>query len=602
MNRSLGINREMRLYLAIIWLGIFLALAIVALIAWNMNQTGMQENEKAYTLNMKFMTESVSKSVQLVFEGIVSEIVLLSQVEAVKLYQPKEVDLAFRSIISKHKERITHMVLMDSRGKMRIAVAKKGELEHLRKPLAQFHRETEKKWRVNINPSLFDLEGYRGIGVGMPIFRRLKTKDKSLLGQKSAIYESGSVISLVSVDGLAEALLDQLNLSGNAVAWISLDEKRIIGDKKKIEKMSAQIFDPPAVGADYFLSRFMKIATGEKVEDFNHLDNGGNTFSINAGKEVWYVTYADVEILDMVWKVAIASPEQEMSAIIRRGFLQSVQLFGLVVAILIAGAFFITRGHRRWAIAEEKALHAEELERKNRSLAEMNRRMDEFVAVVSHDIRTPLHVIGGFVKLIESSPDGKKFKRETDSMTRATLRMTQLVNDILDVSKLEAGKVELAYDPVDPGVLLHESVEIMLFSADEKKIDIDLLPADKIEMEGDSGKLSQVFNNLIGNAVKFTPAEGKITISRYADENEVHILFEDTGPGIPESEKEAVFDKFEQVKEHQQGFEPGSGLGLSICKNIVELHGGAISVENADGGGSVFHLVLPRYRKKTEEK
>ncbi|MDH5509754.1 MAG: HAMP domain-containing histidine kinase, partial [Nitrospinota bacterium] len=252
-----------------------------------------------------------------------------------------------------------------------------------------------------------------------------------------------------------------------------------------------------------------------------------------------------------------------------------------------------SRVNRRLAKAEEKARLASELEEKNRSLADMNRRMDEFVSVVSHDIRSPLNVVNGFVKLIRSSPGGEAFDRETGVMLRSCERMSQLTRDILDVAKLEAGKVALAYDPIVIDDIIKESGQIMEFAMTEKKIELRMELGEPTKMEGDSGKLLQVMNNLIGNAVKFTPTEGSIMIAKRVEKTDVLISVSDTGPGIAEEEKGMLFSKFEQLKKSQQGVEPGFGLGLSICKSVIELHGGGITVSSAPGEGATFMVRIP---------
>jgi signal transduction histidine kinase len=137
----------------------------------------------------------------------------------------------------------------------------------------------------------------------------------------------------------------------------------------------------------------------------------------------------------------------------------------------------------------------------------------------------------------------------------------------------------------------------MEFSANEKKVALLFDPSEPLPIQGDSSKLSQVFNNLLANAIKFTPAQGKVTVSTVMnDDQTVTINVVDTGPGIPAEARKMVFDKFEQLKTYQKGVEPGSGLGLTICKNIVDLHGGTITVTSAPGDGSTFTVTLPLVR------
>ncbi len=593
-------RKEATLYIAIIWLGVFLSLSIVGFIAVKMNQTAMKENERSFNRNLKTLAESTSKSIKLFMEGLVSEIILLTEVDAVKKYKTKEVDMAFRGIISNHGELISHMILLDETADVKLMVTKEQEIPGLGPKLKEFYSETMTRWRVNMSDTILNSESFRGLAIGMPIFRRMK---KSLLKEDgpSWIYESGMVVALTKADDLAEGLINQVLPAKSGTAWALTDGGLLLGDARRLQPLESSLYPEGKTPTKSFIESFANVVAGEKEEGWSYLDSNRRNIKIDLGGDVWFVAVAQSKILGRQWTVAVAAPESEATGILNKSFQQSGQLFLVVVAILIAGGSLMTRANRRWARAEERAIHAETLAEKNRKLNELNRRMDEFVAVVSHDIRSPLSVIMGLAKMIRSDEGGEKFKRETSTILRSCNRLMQLVNDILDVSKLESGKVMLAYDPVVIDDLINESVMTMIHSADEKDQKIDLSLGEPTLMEGDTSKLLQVLNNLIANAIKFTPKQGKIRIGKRVEEKQLVIMVSDTGPGIPKEERDSVFDKFEQIRGRLGGIEPGSGLGLTICMNLVQLHGGVISVgKGLDGRGSTFYVKLPLKRRSLQ--
>jgi signal transduction histidine kinase len=181
-------------------------------------------------------------------------------------------------------------------------------------------------------------------------------------------------------------------------------------------------------------------------------------------------------------------------------------------------------------------------------------------------------------------------------MRNNTDRLARLVTDLLDLSRIEAGRVELRRTPVPVQRIIQEVAENLLPMAAGKGLSLVTIPTDATPLLvfADRDKLQQVLINLIENATKFTPTGGCITVSvRNAGEQFVEIAVEDTGEGIPAAEQEAVFDKFHQVHRTGQGKPQGTGLGLTIAKSLIELHGGRIWVESEVGRGTRFVLTLP---------
>ncbi len=587
-------KRELKTYIWFIWLTIVLALAGVALIAINLNQSIQKEGELAFHKNLRFISESSAKSAKLFMESLISEIVFQTQLEAVKKYDTNKVDAAFRSAIFRHNERISHMVLVDGTGTVKVIVTDDPEPFQMKDQFIEFSKNTMSSFRVNISTGLFRSDNYQGIAVGMPIFRKL-TNLETDGNTPSAIYASGAVMALLRLDDIVASLVEPVRVEKSGFAWLYTGSGNILGDKEYIGKFLNSAYGPSG-SVDRLTKDFAQIVKGNRVDGWSYLDPGKEMVKIEKGGAMWLLSTSKIDIVDQQWTMAVLAPLSEVTGLLTTSFNQSVMLVGFVVAIMLIGGYFLTNVNRRLVRAREKALMAAELESKNRSLQEMNQRMDEFVSVVSHDIRSPLNVIKGFVKVIKGSPEGAVFERETKSMLRSCDRLTQLINDILDISKLESGTVSLAYDPIVIDNIITESLQTMEFATKEKELKVDIDLGEKTVMEGDSGKLFQVMNNLIGNAVKFTPKGGEIAVSKETDDETVIIKVKDTGPGIDVRDHGIVFSKFEQVRRHQQGVEPGSGLGLSICKNIVELHFGTIGVESRKNGGSTFQVILPLRR------
>lgn len=239
------------------------------------------------------------------------------------------------------------------------------------------------------------------------------------------------------------------------------------------------------------------------------------------------------------------------------------------------------------------------LEKANRELKKLDQLKSDFIASVSHDLRTPLNSIQESIALIL---DGI-VKTETDQgknileiSRRSVGRLKTMIDDLLDFSKLEAGKIRLHIEPQDLRVLVDEVLGSLKSLAEKKKIKFDFRPVDGFQkVPCDAERMIQVLTNLVGNAIKFTPEGGIIGVHLNGPENgKVQITVFDTGVGIPKEDLERIFERFEQVKDAASRARPkGTGLGLAICKELVKLHGGDIWAESEIGKGSRFIISLP---------
>ena len=238
-----------------------------------------------------------------------------------------------------------------------------------------------------------------------------------------------------------------------------------------------------------------------------------------------------------------------------------------------------------------------QLEKANRELKTLDRLKSAFVDSVSHDIRSPLNSVRESIALILDgvvNPVEEKGKKVLEIAQRSIERLTKMINDLLDFSKLERGKMRLYIEPCDIQVLVDESIATLKSLADKKKINIQFKPKEdfpKVSCDGD--RLVQVFTNLIGNAIKFTPEQGTISVDTEVIDSGVKVTVADTGSGIKQEDLERIFERFEQVKGTDSGGIKGTGLGLAICRELVKLHQGEIWAESELGKGSRFIVSLP---------
>jgi len=229
-----------------------------------------------------------------------------------------------------------------------------------------------------------------------------------------------------------------------------------------------------------------------------------------------------------------------------------------------------------------------------------NRAKSVFLANMSHELRTPLNAVLGFAQLLKAAPDATGHQIESlNIITRSGEHLLNLINNILDITKIESGRVLLEESAADLYQLVHEMRLLMLVKAQEKGLDFTLEQSTDFprRVNIDSGKLRQVLINLIGNAIKFTPCGGVILhaeVAHWDSPQSAHIRFEvkDSGPGIRKEDLGRLFLPFVQLTE-QPMTETGTGLGLAICKQYVELMGGQLGVVSEPGKGSTFHFEIP---------
>ena len=225
-----------------------------------------------------------------------------------------------------------------------------------------------------------------------------------------------------------------------------------------------------------------------------------------------------------------------------------------------------------------------------------NRAKDEFLATLSHELRTPLNAVLGWTRMLrEGTISAGKMPRALEVIERNAVAQLDLVEDLLDLSRIITGKFRLDVAPVDLGAAIAAAVEAIQPAADAKGITIDLVAGEGSGfMAGDEARLQQAVWNLLANAIKFTPGAGRVTISRRRHDADVEVEVADTGEGIDPEVLPFVFDRFRQGDSGTTRAHMGLGLGLAIVRHIIELHGGRVSVSSEGRGrGSTFRISLP---------
>lgn len=267
---------------------------------------------------------------------------------------------------------------------------------------------------------------------------------------------------------------------------------------------------------------------------------------------------------------------------------------GFRVTAIIRDITYRKRAEER--LQEIQNRYVRELELRNREVERADRLKSEFLASMSHELHTPLHTIIGFSELLAEQTEGildEKQRRFLDHIRKDSLYLLALINDILDLSEIEAGRLEMQRESLDVAVVLEEALLLIRPFGSAKSIKIETNLESSASLSADRLRLKQVVYNLLSNAVKFTPEGGRVRIDVLDRQGHLEISVSDTGVGMPSEERTAIFDKFHQVGATTKGVREGTGLGLAITKRLVEQQGGRIWVESEPGKGSRFTFTVP---------
>jgi signal transduction histidine kinase len=249
------------------------------------------------------------------------------------------------------------------------------------------------------------------------------------------------------------------------------------------------------------------------------------------------------------------------------------------------------------ALAIQNARLFREIEEKSRQIEAANRHKSEFLANMSHELRTPLNAIIGFSEVLQERLFGELNEKQaeyTDDILTSGRHLLSLINEILDLSKVEAGRMELEVATFDLPLAIDNARTFVRERATKHGINLDVIVDERLgDFTGDERKIKQILLNLLSNAVKFTPEGGRIGINARQTDGALEISVSDTGIGIAPEDQATIFEEFRQVGGDYAHKKEGTGLGLTLAKKFVELHGGKIWVESEVGKGSTFTFTLP---------
>jgi signal transduction histidine kinase len=281
----------------------------------------------------------------------------------------------------------------------------------------------------------------------------------------------------------------------------------------------------------------------------------------------------------------------------RVAFATTVFSGGVALGAVIACLWLVRRDLiQNAAVAEERARLLQR-EQEARTAAETaNRMKDEFLAKLSHELRNPLHAIVGWLQIVRQRPDDSALReRAIDTVERNARSLQRMIEDLLDLSRAASGKLEIRREPTVIGPIVASVLETLRPGAAARDVTLEdrNTPVHTV-VAGDHDRLAQVFMNLVSNAIKFTPSGGRVVVEVGRASADVLVTVSDTGRGISRDEQQQIFEPFRQAGPRVAGPEGGLGLGLTIAKQIVDLHGGAIDVfSDGNGMGSRFTIRIP---------
>lgn len=237
-----------------------------------------------------------------------------------------------------------------------------------------------------------------------------------------------------------------------------------------------------------------------------------------------------------------------------------------------------------------------EIKEINKQLLKLNETKNKFLGIASHDLRNPLYIIRSLSEVLKDESLGKmntKQKELLDRIFNSSDYMKSLLENLLDISKIESGKIELDLKAQDLNLLVETQLELNQLLANKKDIQLHLQVEEIPTVPFDENALVQVIGNFIGNAIKFSPPNANIYIQTKKIKNNVQFLVKDEGPGISDEDQKLLFGEFQRLSAQPTGGEKSTGLGLAIVKKIINLHGGEVGVQSKLGDGSTFFFNLP---------
>ena len=422
------------------------------------------------------------------------------------------------------------------------------------------------------------------------------------VNELSSLHSIGiAITSILDMDNLLDTVLKTVvhNLGYDRAIIMLVDEERgvlsngkIIGGTEEMDKL-IENWEPPISEDAGVLAQVVISGEPILVSDVNRTDIEMNMDMVKALKTK---SFLEVPLKTKEKVIGVMAVDNfESGAKLTEDDKNLLSTLAGQVAISIENARLVEEVAKRERIKQEKEI-----------AESANRTKSEFLANMSHELRTPLNAIIGFSEILVDKTFGDLNDRQgkyADNIMTSGVHLLELINDILDLSKVEAGKMELEPAKTNIKELLENSLIMIKERALKHNISLDLHISDKLadlEIQVDERKLKQIMFNLLSNAVKFTPDGGEIRVEAKQEGEGLIISVSDTGIGLKPEDQERIFDTFEQVGSEDTRNQQGTGLGLALTRRLTELHGGRIWVESeGEGRGSTFTIMIPTLEEGT---
>jgi len=406
----------------------------------------------------------------------------------------------------------------------------------------------------------------------------------------------GAILAIIELSTITERFLSPIKTNESGDMYIIDDNGLVVydNDKSKIGEKYGVIFNCTEESCNEIMPL---------VEE--QMSGGSGTIYYQQGdeNEEQIVSYAPVSCRNMMWSVGLRTSVDEVDKIISSLYIRQTYSVVIATVIVLSGGIYYSINFSRWnkILEEEVGRKTDDLKRSNKKLEVANKKLREldqmksdFISTVSHDLKTPLSAMKISAEMLASGDyDTKSEKEIIDIICRNVDRQTRLVEDLLDISRIESGRMKLKLKELDINSVVRFSVDQVEQIVNRKSLSLTLdLPEESPLVLVDKDRLAQVFVNLIENAIKFTD-NGGITIKAEELSEEVEVRITDTGIGVAPSDLDKIFEKFYQA-ESTVARTGSTGLGLSICKGIIETHNGRIWAESKQDSGCTFVFRLKK--------
>lgn len=451
--------------------------------------------------------------------------------------------------------------------------------------LYKFGRKDTFEWvrnkkQTNITSPVHLLEGGLGTFIWTPVYKGNEFK--------------GAILAIIKTADISNKFLKNYKYPWDI--HLIDDRGMVLYDSSFLLK-EGTMYQDAANGADPHLQQILQ-------DQLKGKEGTGYYFENNMSEKK-LIAYSPVIWRNENWSIAVISPESEINALIGSVFIKQNVFMGAAVIFIILGSFSIILLLTRWnkSLEIEVTKKTRELNESNKIIQDANERLKEidklksdFLSMVSHELRTPLTAMKISSEFLLEEKSELIVKQELiQILLRNIDRLTRLVNNLMDISMIESGRLKYNREMVELHEIIAVSVNTMKNQYETKGLNLTIdIPENLSKINADKDRIIQVILNLLNNALKFTYEGGNVKISVFEYENYIEIQVEDDGVGISPDKIDKIFNVFYQIDNSSTRSYSGAGLGLAITRRIIEDHGGSISAISIPSNGSVFILKLPK--------